>query len=248
MAETGIAGLTGSPWLLAAVLAIVFFAAIVQFGLGMGFGLTAAPLLAILDPELVPASTLFIGLATSLIGATREREAIVWREVWLGAIGRGFGIVLATAILAGMTDRKTFSLVFGLMVALAVVISVSGWRLPFSRGGLFSMATVSGVMGTITSVGAPPLAIVYQDRPAAQARPTLAAFFAVGCLMSLIGLYASGWAHLRDAELAGVMVPGMIAGYFASRALKGRFDRRYRPALLSVTAFAALVLVIRGLS
>lgn len=49
-----------NPWLLTAVLAIVFFASIVRFGLGMGFGLTAAPLLAVVDLQLVPAITAMV--------------------------------------------------------------------------------------------------------------------------------------------------------------------------------------------
>ena len=155
---------------------------------------------------------------------------------------------MATAVLVWISDRKAFSLVFGLMVGLAVILSVAGWRLRFGRASLLSMAAVSGLMGTITSVGAPPLAIVYQDRPAAQARPTLAAFFAIGCVLSLAALYLSGWAGLRDLALALIMVPGMLAGWVIARLLAGRFDRRYRPALLAVAGIAAVILVIRGLS
>ena len=81
---TGIAHLLAEPWLLAAITVIVFFAAVVQVGLGMGFGLTAAPLLALLDPDLVPAPTLFLGLATTSWGAFIERERINWREVGTG--------------------------------------------------------------------------------------------------------------------------------------------------------------------
>ncbi len=237
-----------TPWLLAPVLAIVFFAAIVQFGLGMGFGLTAAPLLALLDPELVPASTLFLGLATASWGAWHERDHVVWREVGIGAVGRIAGVAMATVLLAGMTDRHTFMLLFGLMVGLAVLLSLFGFRMPFSITGLGAMAVVSGIMGTITSVGAPPLAIVYQDRPSKVARPTLAAFFAVGCAISLIGLYATGWAGLKDFYLALIMAPGMLAGLYAARRLQGRFDKRYRPALLAISGTAAVVLIIRGLS
>lgn len=242
------AHVAAAPWVAAAVILIAMVAAVVQFGLGMGFGLTAAPLLALIDPELVPVSTLYLGFATSAWTAFDERHAIVWPEVWTAALGRVAGVVAATAVLVWISDRKAFSLVFGLMVGLAVVLSVAGWRLRFGRASLLSMAAVSGLMGTITSVGAPPLAIVYQDRSAAQARPTLAAFFAIGCLLSLAGLYLSGWAGLRDLALALVMVPGMLAGWLVARMLAGRFDRRYRPALLAVAGMAAVILIIRGLT
>ncbi len=240
--------LLASPLLLAIVLAIVFAAAIVQAGLGMGFGLTAAPLLALLDPQLVPAPTLFLGLATSSWGAFSERRAIRWNEVGISVVGRIAGVVAATFVLAALTDPQTFMLLFGIMIALAVGLSLAGWRMGFTPPRLAAMGLVSGVMGTITSVGAPPLAIVYQDRSSVDARPTLAAFFAIGCAVSLAGLYVSGWAGPGEFLLALLMAPAMIAGTVVARRLRGRFDRRYRPAMLAVSAAAALILVIRGLT
>jgi uncharacterized membrane protein YfcA len=237
-----------SPWLVVPILAIVFAAAVVQVELGMGFGLTAAPLLALIDPQLVPAPTLFLGLATATWGGWRERDAIRWREVGVGVVGRLAGVVAATVILASLTDRDTFMLVFGLMIGLAVVLSVVGWRLAFSVPALAAMATLSGLMGTLTSVGAPPLAIVYQDRLAKEARPTLATFFAIGCAISLAGLFLSGWAGWRDLGLAAVMAPAMLAGLGFARILRGRFDKRYRPALLAISGIAAVILIARGLS
>ena len=235
------------PWL-TLVGIIVVAAAIVQFGLGMGFGLTAAPLLALIDPELVPAPALFLGMLTSAWGAWSEYEAIEWREVGLGTLGRIVGVMAATALLASLADQRSFMLAFGLMIGLAVLLSAFGRRIAFSRASLLAMSMLSGVMGTITSVGAPPLALIYQDKPVVRARPTLAAFFALGCLVSLVGLYASGFAGTRDAVLAGLMLPPMILGLVIARGLRGRFDRRYRPALLFVAGAAAVMLVLRGLS
>ena len=244
-----LAAFTGldTPWLIL-VGAIVVAAAIVQFGLGMGFGLTAAPLLALIDPELVPAPTLFLGMLTSSWGAWGERKAIRWDEVGLGTIGRIAGVLAAAALLSALADQRSFMLAFGLMIGLAVFLSAFGRRIAFSRGWLLAMSTLSGIMGTITSVGAPPLALIYQDRSAATARPTLAAFFAIGCLVSLAGLYASGFAGVRDAVLAALMLPPMVLGLVIARGLRGRFDRRYRPALLVVAGMAAAMLILRGLS
>lgn len=237
----------GPPLLIAAVAAVVMAAAVVQAGLGMGFGLTAAPLLALLDPQLVPAPTLFLGMLTAGWGAWAERGAIRWDEVGIGMIGRVLGVAAATLLLAFLTDRKAFTLVFGLLVLVAVLLSASGRRLPFTRAGLVAMSGLSGLMATITSVGAPPLALIYQHRPPAEARPTLAAFFAIGCAIALTGLFASGWAGPRDVWLAALMLPPMFVGMQLARLLKGRFDRRYRPALLAISGLAALMLIAGGL-
>lgn len=237
-----------APWMAVAVLLIVFAAAIVQTGLGLGFGLVAAPLLALLDPELVPAPALMLGLVTATLGAFRERAAIVWSEVWTGTGGRVAGVVLASVILAGLGDPESFALVFGVLIGAAVALSALGLRLRFTRPRLVGMAALSGLMGTITSVGAPPMAIVYQDRPGAAARPTLSAFFAIGCGLSLAGLWAAGWAGPHDLALAAIMAPGMVAGILVAGRLRGRFDARYRAALLGVSGLAALVLMLRGLA
>ncbi|MGJ8573251.1 MAG: sulfite exporter TauE/SafE family protein [Hoeflea sp.] len=246
--ESALSHFSASPWLIIPILAIVFVAAIVQVELGMGFGLTAAPLLALIDPVLVPASALFLGLATASWGAWKERDAICWREVRTGMIGRLAGVVVATLILTNLADKTSFTLVFGLMIGLAVLLSIAGWKLAFTRGSLAGMAMLSGVMGTITSVGGPPLAIVYQHRPAKEARPTLAAFFAIGCAISLCGLYLTSWAGLADFGLALVMTPAMLAGLAVAHRLRGRFDARYRPALLAISGLAALILIARGLA
>ncbi|WP_101067700.1 TSUP family transporter [Roseovarius salinarum] len=241
------AHLLSLPWLVAAVLAIVFVAAIVQINLGMGFGLTAAPLLALLDPALVPVPTLALGLMTASWGAWREREHVQWREVAVGVPGRIAGVAAGAGLLVVMPGPRGFMLAFGTMIALAVVLSAAGWRMRFSTASLLGMSTLSGLMGTLTSVGAPPMALIYQHRAAQQARPTMAAFFAVGCVFSLTGLALSGWAGPDDLLLVAIMAPAMLAGIAVARRLGRRFDRRFRPALLSVSAIAAVILILRGL-
>lgn len=243
VALTGLA----APWLVLVGI-IVVAAAIVQLGLGMGFGLTAAPLLALIDPELVPVPTLILGMLTSGWGAFVERDAISWDEVGIGAIGRVAGVAAATGLLAILSSERAFTIAFGVLVGLAVILSAFGRRIAFTRPNLVGMSALSGLMATITSVGAPPLALIYQDRPAAQARPTLAAFFALGCIIAIIGLALAGRASARDLVLAALMLPPMLAGIAIARGLRGRFDKRYRPALLAVAGMAAVLLILRGLA
>jgi hypothetical protein len=162
--------------------------------------------------------------------------------------GRATGVIGATLVLASVADPKLFMLVFGGLILLALLLSLSGWQLPFSRRNLFGMANLSGFMATITSVGAPPMALLYQGRPAGEARPTLSAFFALGGMVSLAGLYLSGWAGVRETQAAALLLPPMLVGLYIARRLKGRFDSRYRVALMWMSGFAALLLIFRGLS
>jgi len=226
---------------------IVAAGSIIQAGLGMGFGLAAAPVLALLDPALVPAAALYLGTATAIMGSMSERGTIVWRDVGIGMLGRTSGILAGLGLLVFLvSDRSVFQLVFGMIIAVALVFSVLGWNLKLNSTNLISMGVVSGFMGVITSVGAPPLALIYQSQDPERARPTLATFFAFGGCMSLTGLYATGLAGLDDLWMALFMAPAAIFGTWLGRRLRGRFSGRYRPLLLGAAAVAALLLIVRG--
>ena len=98
--------LVDQPWLMLAVFLIVLAASVVQAGLGMGFGLTAAPLLALIDPHLVPVPTLIIGMVTAGMGTWRERRSVIWPEVGIGLVGRLIGVASGTYVLSQLVDRK----------------------------------------------------------------------------------------------------------------------------------------------
>lgn len=237
-----------SVWVALAIAFIVFSGSVVQAGLGMGFGLTVAPVLALIDPVLVPVPALFMGTATAIWGAVGERANIVWKEVGIGMAGRASGILIGTFVLLQMTSRSTFSLVFGIIIMFAVGLSLAGWRLPLTIRNLMAMGFVSGFTGVITSVGAPPLALIYQHRPATETRATLATFFAIGGMASLSVLYVSGWANLSHLWIALFMVPPAFVGTVIGRRVRGRFDKRYRHFLLGIAALASVLLIIRGVS
>ena len=237
-----------SLWVAIAVLAIVAMGSVVQAGLGMGFGLTVAPVLALIDPALVPAPALYLGMSTAIIGAVSESRSISWKQVGTGMIGRTVGIVSGVVLLTLLVDRTSFQLLFGILIAAAVALSIIGWKLKLSIASLLSMGWISGFMGVITSVGAPPLALIYQEQPSETARPTLAAFFAFGGFISLVALYSTGWAGIREFYLALFMAPAAIIGTLFGRHVREKFDANYKPALLFVAGTASILLIIKGLS
>ncbi len=225
---------------------VVAGAAVVQAALGMGYGMVAAPLLALIDPVFVPAPTIMIGMITSTVGAWSERSAIVWSQVQVITAGRLCGILLACAVIFAAIDERRFLLVFGLLIAAAVAISVSGWQLWMSTKSLFSMGGVSGLMGTITGVGAPPLALVYSSQPASTARPTLAATFALGCGLSVVGLTVIGWVGPLQVMICAAMLPAMFLGTLTGRRFKGMAADRYRPVLLCIAGISSVLLIAKG--
>ncbi|MCG6856906.1 MAG: sulfite exporter TauE/SafE family protein [Salaquimonas sp.] len=237
-----------SPMLAAVLAVVIFLAAIIQVTLGMGFGMMAAPLAALIDPSLVPAPVMIAGMVTACWTAWRERRDIIWREVNYGFIGRFVGIFVAILVLSSLIGNKSFLLVFGALTGLAVILSASGWRMRFNMPNLIAMSLLSGFMGTITSVGAPPLAVLYAGQPPQTSRATLSAFFAFGALVSLAAQFGTGLAGKAELIHGAMMLAPMLAGIAVAARIKSQFDRRYRLALLVVAGMASVMLILRGLS
>ena len=66
---------------------------------------------------------------------------------------------------------------------------------------------MAGVTATTTSIGGPPVALLYQHRSATQIRSTLGVFFAVGALISLIGIGLGGGLDTRAIGLGIALSP-----------------------------------------
>jgi hypothetical protein len=102
------------------------------------------------------------------------------------------------------------------------------------------------VMGTATSIGGAPMAIVWQGQPPARLRGTMSAFFLVGSLVS-IGLLSVAGA-VTPAVLAAVLglSPAVVAGFVLSRWVNRLLDAaRLRLLALTASAGGALLLVTR---
>jgi len=229
-------------------MAAVFFAAIVQSTVGMGFGQVAAPVLLLIDPAFVPSAVIIMGGAVAVTGAVRGRRDVAGREIGLALTGRVVGALGAGQVLVIAADPAAFSLVFAGLLLLAVGLSLTTWQVRLSPGNLLVAGTVSGFMGTITSVGAPPMGIVYQNAPGPHVRATLNAFFAIGTVISLAALAVHGWLDLGDVILALSLAPALAAGTWVSRYLTDFVDRRFRPLVLFVCTASALAIIAKSLA
>ena len=135
------------------------------------------------------------------------------------------------------------------MVLAAVLVTWLAVRLPITRGSLMTAGLVSGFSGTATSIGGPPMAILYQDRPPRQIRTTLAVYFMVGAGLSLAGLALAGQLDLRRALLAACLAPVLPFGAVLGRVLRRRLpEDRVRGAVLLLCAASALVLLVRSVA
>lgn len=232
-----------------AVAAIVAAGAALQASVGIGFAVLAAPLLLILAPELVPGPILFLGVLLAAMTMTREFRSVDVRQLSLAVGGRIAGTAAAGAVIA-LLPLPVFSVVFALMILGAVGLSVARWRLLPTPGTLVAAGVLSGFMGTLTSVGSPPIGLVYQNMPGPKVRATISAFFLLGASLSLVTLGLVGRFSAAEAASSAWLVPPVLLGFAVSRFFVGRVDKSrnaLRRAVLGVSAVAALVLLLKPL-
>lgn len=227
-------------WLALAVL--VAAGTILQIGIGTGFGTMAAPGAMLLAPPLIPGTMTCLGLATSLFGASRIRGRIHVGELVTALIGRAGGAALAGWIVATLGGREVFGLVFAGLTLLGVALSVSGLRLRLTTASLLCAGFLSGLMATITTAGGPPMALVYQNQPVEQARPTLNAFFGFGQIPPLLALWLAGALDQVSIGRALLLLPAILIGVALAPRLTPLFDRRYKTVLLGFCVVAALAI------
>ena len=218
-----------------------------QGSIGFGMGLFASPILILIDERFVPAPILLSTWVLTTFLILRERHAVDVRGLRWAVVGRAVGTVVAGTMLT-LLPRERMPLVFGFLVLLGVAMSLSGLRFRPRRSVLLGAGAMSAVMGTIASIGGPPMALVYQDAQGARLRATMSSFFWVGTVMSLAVLRVVGRFGEEEVQLTLVLLPGVLLGLLASRWTAAVVDRGHtRAVVLTVAAAAGLAVIIRQL-
>lgn len=220
---------------------VIAAGAAIQGGVGFGMNLIAAPILAVLDPDLVPGPALVAALLLTILVAHRDRASVDRRGVGFALAGRVPGTV-AGALLISSIPEDGVTITVGLAVLLAVALNVTHLGLRPNPPTLLVAGVVSGFASTVSSVGGPPMAVVYANEPGPVIRGTLSTIFVVGAAMSLVALVAVGDFGEQEAIASLVLlIPGGL-GFLASRWVAGHVDQgRTRNAVLAVALLGALV-------
>jgi uncharacterized protein len=234
------------PALIVCALAVLAGAFIQRTG-GIGFAMFAAPIVAIMRPDLLPGPMIVAGGMVSLLIAVREFRRIDLRSAAYAIAGRIPGSIVAGLVI-GLAPRSTFAIFFALLILAAVALSVSGWRVRATPATLAAAGFGSGVMGTITSVGAPPMGIVMQNMEPPVLRATLGAFLVAGSVVSLAVLALAGRFGRHELELGLVLIVPMAIGFWISMPLVRRVNARaMRSLVLGISALSAVILLAQNL-
>lgn len=228
---------------IAAVLAVIL-GSVVQAISGVGGGFIIVPLLAWIDLSLVPGPVVFGSIALSTIMAWRERQHIDLANVPMILIGLLPGCIAGAYLLTRVAGEQ-LGVVFGSVILLAVIISATGLKVSLNRFSALTAGLLSGAMGTSSGIGAPVLALLYQNQSGSKLRATLALIYTLATMIIIASLYWFGKFSAGDAKAGALLMPGYIIGYLLARSLKLPVDRGVtRIVVLGVSAAAALWLLV----
>lgn len=222
---------------------IVAAASALQASTGMGMALFAAPLLALIDPVLVPGPTLCAVMVLSAIVAWRERLVLNYQMLAPAFLGLFVGTAIGIAVLALLVGWH-LARIFAVLILGAVLLSIFAKPVRAGRLALLLGGAASGILGTIAGVHGPPIALVLQHEPPERLRAMLCAFFTVGCAIPISGLASIGVFGVSEMGLSLRLLPGVAVGLLFTPIIAGRIDRRRaRIAVLTISALSALALL-----
>lgn len=226
---------------------VIFVGAALQGSVGFGLSLVAAPILMLLDARYVPGPLLTVSVLLTLMTLWREHRHVDFGGLAPVLAGRIPGTFIGLWVLVSLPPRE-MSITFGLILIAAVAMSASRVRLAPTHRTLAGAGFLSGIMSMTTSAGGPPLALVYQSSQGATLRATLSGHFLIGALISLLALGGGGRLGEVELLLAALLAPGLVVGFAVSGRIRHLLDAGYtRIAVLSVSAFAGLTVILRPL-
>lgn len=232
--------------ILIAILVVALGTAI-QAAVGFGLAMVAAPILMLIDRAFVPTPLIIVAFFLVVWMAWKERSEVDTGTVKIAIVGRLIGTPPA-ALLMGTMSAAAFDLVFGLLVLAAVIISlIHGKHIQPNRQNLFFASMASGFMSTISSIGGPPIALIYQNVRGARLRASLSVYFILGCIMSLTALWLVGRFTLTDFRYAAILLGGMVLGIVLAHPVKQYLDQHsVRPWLLFLCGFSSVIVLLRA--
>lgn len=224
-------------------LVVMAGAALVQGTVGLGFAIVAVPILSIVHPDLTPVPQLIAGLPLTLGMAWRERRDMDLHGIGWIVLGRLPGAALGLYLIA-IASRDTLNLLIAFFVLGAVAIIATGFHLRRTAFTKFIAGWAAGTSGMVSSIGGPPIALLYTSEEAATIRSTLAAIFSIGVTMTLAFRAVTGHITMTDVQVSAFMVPAVLVGWAISVRLKDKVPKEsIRTAILVLSAFAAVALI-----
>lgn len=233
--------------LLALACFIIMISSLVQTAIGFGLALVAVPFLILIDPQMVPAPIVMIAFVQLLISAWLHKADIQWRLIAMATLARIPGTALAVWLMT-MTGIEGIKIFVACSVFAAVAISLFNIQAQPNTKNHIIAGFFSGLGGTTTGIGGPPMALLYQHQQGDFVRANLSAFFVIGCLISLAGMAIGGFVTVQSWIYFLYFLPATLIGVWLGMKVKHRLKPAFmRPAILLLCSGSAAALLLQTL-
>jgi uncharacterized membrane protein YfcA len=224
----------------------VLVGAVVQGSVGFGIVVVAAPFVIWAAPELMPGSMLICGFVMPLLHLVSR-----WREVDGSSLRSALaGRLLLTPVgvwVVAVSSPRLIALLVGVLVLVVALVSAYAPAFEARPRNLVVAGMLTGVSGTSAAVGGPFVAMTLQHEDPATIRATLAAFFTVGSLASLLGLVVAGELTGSQVRWGAILVPFLVVGFVLAGPVTRRLEgNRMRVAMLVFCLVSGASIILRA--
>lgn len=225
---------------------IVLVGSFVQGAIGLGLGMLGAPLIALLEPQLVPTMLLVLAIVISTGVMVTEWRHVSWRAVGWALPARVPGTVLGVWLATSFSPR-VLGIVIAVVVLAAIALTVRTVEVEQTPVNLVEAGFAAGTSGTAAAIGGPPMAIVMAHRPPREVRGTLSVFFVVGSVLSVALFAFQGELPRASLVLSGLYLPLVVVAFIAATLTHRRIPREaFRRAVLALCGLSAVVLLVKS--
>ena len=220
---------------------MLFLGCWLQSAVGFGMAVVAAPVIVFLRPDWVPYVLVITALPLCLINAWDQRRGLQPRAMLVPMLTRIPGTVVGTWLLLHLS-ALWLQVAVSLCVLLAVLLSARSVHFEATPVRLGWAGLVGGLMGTTTSIGGPPMALVMQHGQPETVRANLSLYFAFSVLTSIIGYSVAGMLDRQLLLVSLSFLPCPLLGFALGARSRAWVDQgKFRLALLGVCGAAALL-------
>ncbi len=195
---------------------LIVIGATTQSAVGIGFGIPACFLI-LFEPTMVPSCIVLMGTFLAFSNALLSLKDVILKDLAYSFSGRVFGTLLSVPLISLTFGTKSFLIIFGILLLITVFLSAKKWNIIATKRNITVAGACSGFMGTLTGVGGPPMAIVYQNSSSKNVVATLNMFFGIGALFSVLVLIYIDLINFREVVRCLLLVPGIIFGIILGR-------------------------------
>ena len=227
--------------------AAVLLGAILQASTGLGAGLIIVPLLALVSLDFIPGPIVLASVALSGIMAVQGRRSIRTSGLGLLCFFIGVGVVIGALSISAIPLQRA-GIAFGVLVLIAVAISMALPNMPRNAPVIVASGTFAGFMAALSGIGAPLLALLYQSEEPRVLRATLGMVFTISSTAILICLHVVGRFGPHEAWLGLWLAPGYVIGFLIAQPIARKLNRdNSRRAVLIISTLSAVMLIVRSL-